>query len=75
MYMKRRMLILLSACLLLALLPHGTMPAVRSAEGVLRLHILANSDSEADQALKLPFGRRDLPRQDLRRGALPRRGL
>lgn len=53
MYMKRRMLILLSACLLLALLPHGTMPAVRSAEGVLRLHILANSDSEADQALKL----------------------
>ena len=46
------MLILLSACLVLVLLPQRATPTA-SRSGVLRLHILANSDSPDDQALKL----------------------
>ena len=45
---------LLLVLLLLALLPgQETSPAAATGGGVLRLHILANSDSEADQAVKL----------------------
>ena len=33
--------------------PGNAVPAATTAEGVLRLHILANSDSRSDQALKL----------------------
>ena len=52
--MKRMILVLLSICMLLALTSgQGAVPAATTAEGVLRLHILANSDSPADQALKL----------------------
>lgn len=43
---------LLALLLLVALLPQKA-DAPLTAAGVLRLHILANSDSEADQALKL----------------------
>ena len=43
---------LLILLLLAALLPRKA-EAPQAAAGVLRLHILANSDSEADQALKL----------------------
>lgn len=50
--MKRTILILLSVCLALILLPQRATPTA-STEGVLRLHILANSDSPGDQALKL----------------------
>ena len=50
--MKRLILLLLSACLVLILLPEGPASAA-PGEGVLRLHILANSDSPSDQALKL----------------------
>ena len=39
--------------MLFVLTPGKAVPAAATAEGVLRLHILANSDSEADQALKL----------------------
>ena len=49
--MKRQFPILI--LLLLALLPLHTHGAVPTHPGVLRLHILANSDSEADQAVKL----------------------
>ena len=42
------------ALFLLILLPkREAVPAVATAEGVLRLHILANSDSPEDQAAKL----------------------
>ncbi len=45
---------LLLVLLLLALLPgQEPSPAAATGAGVLRLHILANSDSAADQALKL----------------------
>ena len=48
------MVIVISACVLLALLPkRAARPAVSTGDGVLRLHILANSDSEEDQAVKL----------------------
>ena len=46
--------IMLSAILLLALLPvRQAQPTVATGNGVLRLHILANSDSAEDQAVKL----------------------
>ena len=52
--MKRTLPLLIAAMLLLTLLPQRTaLPAAAPQEGVLRLHILANSDSPADQALKL----------------------
>ena len=52
--MKRTMLMTLAALLLLLLLPRQeALPSLAAAEGVLRLHILANSDSREDQALKL----------------------
>ena len=52
--MKRMMILCMAALLLLVLLPkRDDAPAVTPAEGVLRLHILANSDSEGDQAIKL----------------------
>lgn len=52
--MKRMMLLLICAILLLALLPiREEQPAITTANGVLRLHILANSDSDEDQAVKL----------------------
>lgn len=44
---------LLSLLLLCALLPLPGGARAEGAENVLRLHILANSDSEADQAVKL----------------------
>ena len=48
------MIFCLAALLLLGLLPkQEAVPAVAGTEGVLRLHILANSDSPADQAAKL----------------------
>lgn len=48
------MIPILVALLLLTILPKGdTAPAVAGAEGVLRLHILANSDNRLDQAVKL----------------------
>ena len=48
------MLMTLAALLLLLLLPRQeALPSLAAAEGVLRLHILANSDSREDQALKL----------------------
>ena len=50
--MKRTILILLAALTLLALLPL-IPPRSDPAAGVLRLHILANSDSPGDQAVKL----------------------
>ncbi len=50
--MKRMILVLLAAGLLLVLTPGKAVPTA-AADNVLRLHILANSDSEADQALKL----------------------
>ena len=50
--MKRMIVLLIAAGLLLALLPlASSRPA--PAAGVLRLHILANSDSPQDQAVKL----------------------
>ena len=52
--MKRMILLLIIAALLPALLlPKEARPAVTTSNGVLRLHILANSDSPEDQALKL----------------------
>ena len=48
------MILCLAALLLLVLLPkQAAALAVATTEGVLRLHILANSDSAGDQALKL----------------------
>lgn len=51
--MKRTVLILLSICLLLVLTPGKALPAAATERGVLRLHILANSDNRLDQAVKL----------------------
>ena len=52
--MKRIIVLLIVAALLLTLQPQqGALPAASTGEGVLRLHILANSDSHEDQALKL----------------------
>ena len=51
--MKRTVLILLSICLLLVLTPGKALPAGATERGVLRLHILANSDNRLDQAVKL----------------------
>ena len=45
--------ILMSVCLLLTLLPAREARPAMAKNGVLRLHILANSDSAEDQALKL----------------------
>ena len=50
--MKRMLLICLAALALLVLLSGKLAPRPAAAE-VLRLHILANSDSPADQAVKL----------------------
>ena len=50
--MKRMLLICLVALTLLVLLS-GKIAPRPAAEGVLRLHILANSDSPEDQAVKL----------------------
>ena len=50
--MKRMLLICLTALALLVLLSEKLAPRPAAAE-VLRLHILANSDSPADQAVKL----------------------
>ena len=50
--MKRTAFVILAALTLLALLPL-LPPRSDPAAGVLRLHILANSDSPADQAVKL----------------------
>lgn len=45
---------LLAAALLLVMTPYReAQPAAGTGEGVLRLHILANSDSPRDQAVKL----------------------
>ncbi len=53
-YMKQKMILSMVTLLLFLLLPVKiTEPAEVLKEGVLRLHILANSDSEADQAVKL----------------------
>ena len=52
--MKKILILSICVCLLFALL--GVMPVHGEAEiydGVLRLHVVANSDSEDDQALKL----------------------
>ncbi len=52
--MKKILILSICVCLLFALL--GVMPVHGEAEiydGVLRLHVVANSDSEEDQALKL----------------------
>ena len=49
--MKRMVLFFLAALLLLAFLP--LLPSRPAAAEVLRLHILANSDREEDQAVKL----------------------
>lgn len=49
--MKRMVLFFLAALLLLAFLP--PLPSRPAAAEVLRLHILANSDSPEDQAVKL----------------------
>ena len=51
--MKRTVLILLSICLFLVLTPGKALPAGATERGVLRLHILANSDNRLDQAVKL----------------------
>ncbi len=50
--MKRMMLLLLTALFVLILLPERPVSTASRSE-VLRLHILANSDSEEDQAVKL----------------------
>ncbi len=52
--MKKLLILSICVCFLFALL--GVMPVHGEAEiydGVLRLHVVANSDSEEDQALKL----------------------
>ena len=52
--MKRMILLLIAACLVFTAVPkQEASPVIATAEGVLRLHILANSDSPEDQALKL----------------------
>ncbi len=55
--MRKRMILGLFLCLLCVLtVSKAAAPAmetVASADGILRLHVIANSDSEADQAVKL----------------------
>ena len=51
--MKRTTITLLSLCLLLVPLPRKEARPAAVANEVLRLHVLANSDSDEDQALKL----------------------
>lgn len=55
--MRKRMILGLFLCLLCVLtVSKAAAPAVEtvaSADGILRLHVIANSDSEADQTVKL----------------------
>ena len=51
--MKRTIVMLLSLCLLLTMAPGTAAPDLVRDREVLRLHILANSDSAKDQAVKL----------------------
>ena len=50
-WIKRIAVIALAAALTAPMLPRGA--AAEGAEGVFRLHIIANSDSEDDQRIKL----------------------